>query len=82
MMFGHEINLPVDLVLGRPFQEKVYENAPDYVRDLENIVDKVHVFARSHMNMSSDVMKKTYDPTAKFISCPTIMRQWVTPVVS
>jgi hypothetical protein len=61
MMFGHEINLPVDLVLGRPFQEKVYENAPDYVRDLENIVDKVHAFARSHMNMSSDVMKKTYD---------------------
>jgi hypothetical protein len=61
MMFGHEINLPVDLVLGRPFQEKVNENAPIYVRDLENIVDKVHAFARSHMNMSSDVMKKTYD---------------------
>jgi hypothetical protein len=33
MMFGHEINLPVDLVLGRPFQEKVNENAPIYVRD-------------------------------------------------
>jgi hypothetical protein len=30
-------------------------------RDLENIVDKVHAFARSHMNMYSDVMKKTYD---------------------
>jgi hypothetical protein len=28
MMFGHEINLPVDLVLGRTFQEKVNENAP------------------------------------------------------
>jgi transposase InsO family protein len=28
MMFGHEINLPVNLVLGRPFQEKVNENAP------------------------------------------------------
>jgi hypothetical protein len=61
MMFGHEINLPIDLVLGGSFQEKVYENAPDYVRDLGNVVEKVHTFARSHMNMSSDVMKKTYD---------------------
>jgi hypothetical protein len=43
LMFGHEINLPIDLVLGRPFQEKVYENAPDYVRDLGNVVEKVHI---------------------------------------
>ena len=48
MNFVHELNLPVDLLLGRPFQEKVYENAPDYVRDLENIVDKFHAFVRSH----------------------------------
>jgi hypothetical protein len=44
--------------LGRPFQEKVYENSPDYVDDLENMAVKVHAFACSHM--SSDVMKKTY----------------------
>jgi hypothetical protein len=54
MMFRHEINVPVDFVLGWPFQEKVYGNAPDYVRDLENMIDKV---ARSHLNMSGDVMK-------------------------
>ena len=40
MMFGHKINLPVNLVLGRPFQEKVYENSPDYVGDLENMAVK------------------------------------------
>jgi hypothetical protein len=39
-MFGHKINLPVNLVLGRPFQEKVYENSPDYVGDLENMAVK------------------------------------------
>ena len=98
MMFGHEINLPVNLVLGRPFQEKVYENSPDYVDDLENMAVKVHAFACSHM--SSDVMKKTYyhkihqklhnpgDPVwyyqyqRKFGLNPKLQRPWHGPFVA
>ena len=64
MIFGREINLPVDLVFGQPMnQDKVFKSgdALEYVHELEIGLVKVHEFARKNMNLSSETMKKNYD---------------------
>lgn len=63
MMFGREINLPVDLVMGRPFKESDGSNPQpdDYLDKLEQAIGRVHELARRKMNLSSNSMKKTYD---------------------
>ena len=53
-MFGRNLRLPVDLLLGRPVEEALV-SAKDYT---------IHLcdhFACSHLKMSSDQMKQRYD---------------------
>ena len=60
MMFGREIHLPVDLMFGKP-PENNDLGTHEYVRELENKISVIHEFARSHMNVSSNIMKTGYD---------------------
>lgn len=60
MMFGREINLPVDLMFGKT-PENNELGTHEYVRELENKISVIHEFARFHMNVSSDTMKRGYD---------------------
>ena len=60
MIFGREINLPIDLVLGRPTEEN-NKSTSEYVHDLQNKLETVHEMARQNMNISSDLMKRNYD---------------------
>ncbi|KAK3082682.1 hypothetical protein FSP39_002465 [Pinctada imbricata] len=63
MMFGREINIPIDLALGRPnASENVSQS--QYVQKLEEKLLGVHEFARGDLQMSSDVMKRNYDVNA------------------
>ena len=58
LMFGREVNLPLDLLFGRPPNEKV-KSLDDYVEMLEKRLENVYEFARIRTRVASDRMKKT-----------------------
>ena len=56
MIFGREVNLPLDLEIGKPdIENENITNHSAYTQDLENKI------AREKLNLSSDRMKKCYD---------------------
>lgn len=64
IMFGREINLPVDLVLGRPLNKLDglnHKPSADYFHELEQALVLVHELARKNLNISCNSMKKLYD---------------------
>lgn len=62
MMYGREINLPVDLLFGKPSVETgTNKNVSEYISDIENVILSIHEFARDRLSFSSDVMKRLYD---------------------
>ena len=60
VMFGRELNLPIDLLYGRPPSEKNMDTY-DYVSNLKRRMANVHEFARIRMQVASDRMKRKYD---------------------
>ena len=60
MMFGRELTLPVDMTLGRPIRDERL-CATDHAYQLEQRLLDIHDFARKHLNISSENMKKRYD---------------------
>ncbi|CAC5382342.1 unnamed protein product [Mytilus coruscus] len=60
MMYGREINLPVDLLFGKS-PDGPKSSISDFVNDLEHTMLTVHEFARTNLNFASDAMKKNYD---------------------
>ena len=58
LMFGREVNLPLDLLFGRPPNKKV-KSLDDYVEMLEKRLENVYEFARIRTRVASDRMKKT-----------------------
>ena len=61
LMFGREVNLPVDLLYGHPPDEQKFETVEDYVDQLRNRMEKVHEYARMRIRIASDRMKRRYD---------------------
>ena len=60
MMFGRELTLPIDMTLGKPIREdRLF--ATEHAYQLEQKVLDVHDFARKHLNISSESMKRRYD---------------------
>ena len=60
MMFGRELTLPVDMTLGRPIREDRL-CATEHAYQLEEKLLEIHDFARKHLNISSESMKRRYD---------------------
>ena len=59
MMFGRELNLPVDLLLGRLSGNGSNSGMISYYgNNLSDKLEKIHVFARQKLQLSSDNMKK------------------------
>ena len=56
MMFGREVKLPIDLVLGPP--PETYESSEEYIHELRRQIDKVHNLARENLKVSSSNQKK------------------------
>lgn len=51
MIFGREINLPLDLVIGKPeIENENITNHSAYAQDLENKIEVIHDFAREKLN--------------------------------
>lgn len=63
LMFGRELNLPIDLLVGRP-PGKTIKNVPEYVRNLQTEMEKTHEFARLRLQCASERMKRRYDTDA------------------
>ena len=56
LMFGLEINLPVDLMVGCPNGSE-----HDYISDLRECLEIAHDYARRHLQSSANRQKKYYD---------------------
>ena len=60
LLFGHEINLPVDLMVGCPNESETLSEH-DYVSDLRERLEIAHDYARRHLQSSANRQKKYYD---------------------
>ena len=66
MLFGREVNLPVDLVLGRPDNEESSSCLKTvYAHELSQKLNDIHEFARNKLKLSSGRMKRNYDAGTK-----------------
>ena len=66
MLFGREMNLPIDLVLGRHgCNEYSHELKTVYADETSEKLDKIYQFARIRLKLSSDRMKRYYDKGSK-----------------
>ena len=64
MMFGRELRLPVDLVVGQP-PEQGERRLPEWVSNLQDVLWDLHDAARKQIQSSSDRMKARYDLRAR-----------------
>ena len=61
LMFGREIRLPVDLLFSSPESDKGGEHVSEYARTLQEKINRVHRYAREHLNLESDRQKRKYN---------------------
>ena len=59
MMFGREVPLPLDLVIGQA--EPTGNCTTEYADWLSEQMERIHQFARQHLKLSSDRQKRNYD---------------------
>jgi hypothetical protein len=60
MMFGREMNLPIELKLGKPVDE-ITKSTTEYVTHLENNLERIHEITRRPLKQSGVNMKNIYD---------------------
>ena len=63
LMLGRNLRVPVDLLYPRPEKETT-ESLPQYVKSLQDRLERVQDFARTHLKVASDRMKLHYDTRA------------------
>ena len=61
MLFGREIDMPVDVVYGRPAPEELPEDTTAYVEQLRETLEEAHELARRSTGQSSARQKRNYD---------------------
>ena len=64
MMYGREMTLPLDLVLGKPVSTEI-ENDTCYANELTDKMEEIHNLARKNLELSSGVQKRAYDHKIK-----------------
>ena len=55
-----DLRLPIDLLIGCP-EDEIAHHTSTYAEDLQACLERVHTFARSHMQLKTDSMKERYD---------------------
>ena len=65
MMFGHELRMPVDLVIGRPPDAEPPPDSATYVGRLKKHMDDVHQVVRQRLKVAADAMKSRHDMYAR-----------------
>ena len=61
LMFGRELRIPLDLLMGRQREEFENQSYLDYAERLRATIGTTDDFAREHQQTSSQRMKKWYD---------------------
>lgn len=61
LMFGRELRVPLDILLGRPQADLEEQSYLEYAKILRASIATVHDFARDHQQASSQRMKRRYD---------------------
>ena len=59
LLFGHEVQLPVDVMFGRQSNHK--PEVSDYVRNVRDTLEEVHEHAREHLRAAQKRQKDHYD---------------------
>ncbi|UYV71059.1 K02A2.6-like [Cordylochernes scorpioides] len=59
MLFGHELRMSCDVLLGRP--EETFEDTNEYISHLEERMLSIHQWAREKIHFSSEKMKDSYN---------------------
>ena len=67
MIFGRDLTLPIDLAMGRPVREEKH-CVTDYAYELEQRLLDIHEYARKHLKIASDSMKRQYDVKTNHIN--------------
>jgi len=60
MMLGRNVELPIDIILGRPPEDPI-THTTNHVPDLQQKLELVHEYARQNLTMASQKQKKYYD---------------------
>ncbi|UYV69258.1 K02A2.6-like [Cordylochernes scorpioides] len=58
MLFGHELRMPCDVLLGRP--EETFQNTNEYISHLEERMLTIYQWAREKLHLSIEKMKDRY----------------------
>lgn len=61
MMFGRELNEPIDLVDGLPPDPENAKSPPQHAKDLRQRLESVHQIARDNLKQSTERAKRYYD---------------------
>ena len=70
MLFGKEIQLPVDLLFGCPPDSILPESVDvSYVVGLRGVLRNVYEYAREYMSEASEKQKRGYNRRTYFKSC-------------
>ena len=64
MMMGHELRLPVDLIISRPPDDDLPTDSATFVRKLKERLDDVHRVVRRRLKIAADAMKTRHDAKA------------------
>lgn len=68
MMFGREVQLPIDLIFGCLNTPSVSKPVPDYVKTLTDRLEKVHTTVRDRLVNVAERQKRRYDLTCSSIN--------------
>ena len=61
LMFGRELRIPLDLLVGRPPEETEGKSYPEYVEKLRESLETIHEFTRDRQQSASQGMKTRYE---------------------
>ena len=61
MMFGTEMQLPIDLLIGSPEDPQPAKNTTEYVCELQDRLEMCHQHAAAKLGRAAEVQKKYYD---------------------
>ena len=81
LMFGDEISLPIDLMVGAPPRHDArYKCRTEYVEWLRQATRRAHEFAFKQLKVAAKLQKNYYDKTSKEMSfCPESFVWWWYP---
>ena len=76
LMLGRELNLPIDIALGRPVNTQTNTKS-EYAEMLIQKLEAVHNLARKHISIASDSQKRNYDKRLRYFPYNEGDRVWL-----